>query len=71
MREKIMIDAPHDSGSEAGEPKTKGIGFGVFLLVAGAALLAQQAGWVSPKMDWLFPVILIAWGVSELYQRLK
>lgn len=47
-----------------------GIGFGLFLLLAGIVLLAERFGWLSAKVDWLFPVILIVWGASELYKRL-
>lgn len=49
----------------------KGIGFGLFLLLAGVALLAQRLGWLPTEADWFFPAILIAWGAGELYQRLK
>lgn len=47
-----------------------GIGFGLFLLLAGIVLLAERLGWLSAKVDWLLPVILIVWGASELYKRL-
>lgn len=49
----------------------KGIGFGLFLLLAGLALLGERLGWLPEGLDWLFPAILIAWGASELYSRLK
>ncbi|MGB8813920.1 MAG: hypothetical protein WCC57_12115, partial [Paracoccaceae bacterium] len=48
----------------------KGIGFGLFLVLAGAVLLAERFGWLPSGSDWFFPAILIAWGVGELYQRL-
>jgi hypothetical protein len=48
----------------------KGIGFGMFLLIAGLALLAERLGWLPEGSDWLFPAVLIAWGLGELYQRL-
>lgn len=54
-------DAPADKGS---------IGFGLFLILAGLILLGERMGWVPQGMDWLFPVILLAWGASELYRRL-
>jgi hypothetical protein len=56
--------------SPASHPAEGGIGFGVFLVLAGLALLAERMGWVPNAFDWLFPVILIAWGASELYRRL-
>ncbi len=46
-----------------------GIGWGVFLLLAGSVLLAEKLGWLPGGADWLFPVILIAWGASELYRH--
>lgn len=47
----------------------KGLGFGIFLLVIGVTMLAQQAGWLPARLDWLFPAILIAWGASEIFQH--
>lgn len=47
-----------------------GIGFALFLLLAGLLLLAERLGWAPIDFDWLFPIILIAWGAGELYQRL-
>jgi hypothetical protein len=47
-----------------------GIGFALFLLLAGLLLLAERLGWAPIDVDWLFPAILIAWGAGELYQRL-
>ncbi|NJM82636.1 MAG: hypothetical protein HC844_09135 [Tabrizicola sp.] len=46
-----------------------GIGFALFLVLAGLVLLAERLGWVPNDFDWLFPVILIAWGFGELYRR--
>ncbi len=51
--------------------KKGGIGFGLFLLLVGCALLAERLGWLPQRLDWLFPVILIAWGASEVFQRLR
>jgi hypothetical protein len=56
---------------ESNDGAKKGIGFGLFLLLAGVAMLAQRLGWLPTEADWLFPAILIAWGAGELYQRLK
>lgn len=47
------------------------IGFALFLLLAGLVLLGQRLGWFPGEFDWLFPVILITWGASEIYQRLR
>ncbi len=52
-------------------PQPKGIGFGIFLLLAGISLLGEKLGWFPQQFDWVFPAILIAWGASELYQRLN
>jgi hypothetical protein len=62
-------DLPRESGQGGGP--SRGIGFGLFLLVAGGVLLAQQFGLVPKSIDWFFPLVLLAWGASELYQRLK
>lgn len=48
-----------------------GIGFALFLVLAGLVLLAERLGWLSDGFDWLFPIVLISWGFSELYQRLS
>lgn len=50
-------------------PQSKGIGFGLFLLLCGLALLAEKLGWLPDGSDWVFPAILIAWGASEIYSR--
>ena len=46
-----------------------GIGFGFFLILAGSALLAERFNWISNEIEWFFPAVLIAWGISELYER--
>jgi hypothetical protein len=48
-----------------------GIGFGLFILLAGCALLAERVGWLPMSTDWLLPAILIAWGLSELYTKMS
>jgi hypothetical protein len=57
--------SPNESNS-AGE----GIGCGVFLVLAGMLLLAEQMGWIK-NTSWLFPVILIAWGAGSIFQALR
>lgn len=59
------------SPNPTGGSENRGIGFGIFLLLAGLALLGERLGWLPNGMDWLFPAILIAWGSSEIYQRTK
>jgi hypothetical protein len=49
----------------------KGIGFGVFLLLAGIALLGERSGWFPSQTDWFFPAILIAWGAGEIFRRIE
>lgn len=46
-----------------------GIGFGFFLVLAGLALLAERFHWISNDIEWFLPAVLIAWGISELYER--
>ena len=52
-------------------PRNGGIGFGLFLVLAGVVMLGERLGWFPSGTDWLFPAILIAWGASEIYRRLK
>jgi hypothetical protein len=65
-----MSDQPSRQ-SNAGNGQSTGIGFGVFLLVAGCALLAQQFGLLPKSIDWFFPLVLVIWGASEIYKRLR
>lgn len=66
------MNAPRNGLPTSNTPSEhKGIGFGLFLVLAGLALLAERLGWLPNSFDWLLPVILIAWGCSELLQRLK
>lgn len=46
-----------------------GIGFGFFLVLAGSALMAERFHWISDDIEWGFPAVLIAWGISEIYAR--
>jgi hypothetical protein len=48
----------------------RGIGFGLFLLLAGGVLLAERVGWLPINTDWLLPAVLIAWGASEVYAKI-
>jgi hypothetical protein len=60
-------DPPHQ---DAKRHDHGGIGFALFLVLAGLVLLAERLGWVPVNFDWLFPIILVAWGAGELYLRL-
>ena len=63
---------PDGRSGEDHHPRHRGgIGFALFLVLAGLVLLAERLGWLSNGFDWLFPVVLIAWGFSELYERLS
>jgi hypothetical protein len=65
-------DRRHSGGlSPVTGSEGKGIGFGLFLLIAGIALLGERMGWLPAQFDWLLPAVLIAWGASEVFQRLK
>jgi hypothetical protein len=66
----ILQEIPMAENSQP-SPEKRSIGFGLFILIAGLVLLGERLGWLPHNIDWLFPAILIAWGVSELYQRLK
>jgi hypothetical protein len=65
-----MASSPSEPINHPKAVEKKSIGFGLFLLVAGVFLLAEKLGWLPYGSDWLFPVLLIAWGASELYQRM-
>ena len=51
--------------------KAETAGFGIFLVLAGVIVLAQQLGWIPPNLNWVFPLILIIWGASDLYSRYR
>jgi hypothetical protein len=51
--------------------KAGNAGFAFFLVLAGLIMLAQQFGWIPRNLDWLFPILLIIWGASELYLRYR
>lgn len=77
-QEDVMAEAPppnpySSNPASQGEQRSHqgGIGFAMFLVLAGLALLAERLGWLSDGFDWLFPIVLISWGLSELYQRLS
>jgi hypothetical protein len=66
------MDDPRSSSTGQRESKDlKGIGFGIFILFVGLALLGERLGWLPSGLDWLFPAILIAWGASEIYKKLS
>jgi hypothetical protein len=71
QQEESMPDTHQGTSSPLPKPEHRGIGFGLFLLLAGGVLLAERLGLLPAGTDWLFPVILIAWGAGELYQRMK
>lgn len=73
MRETPPQNAYQANPSSQGDQRHHqgGIGFALFLVLAGLVLLAERLGWLSNGFDWLFPIVLIAWGLSELYQRLS
>jgi hypothetical protein len=77
-QEDVMPEAPppnpypsNPASHSEPRPHQGGIGFAMFLVLAGLALLAERLGWLSDGFDWLFPIVLISWGLSELYQRLS
>ncbi len=51
--------------------KAETAGFGIFLILAGVIVLAQQLGWIPQNLDWVLPVLLIIWGASDLYSRYR
>ncbi len=65
-----MPDPVQHLPSHGQHPDRRGIGFGLFLLLAGGILLAERIGWLPINTDWLLPAILIAWGATELYAKI-
>ncbi len=51
--------------------KTPGTGRGVFLILVGAALFIERLGWISFGLDWLLPVVLVAFGAGMVYNAKK
>ena len=47
--------------------KTRGTGRGVFLILVGAALFAERLDWIRFGLDWLLPVMLVAFGAGMVY----
>lgn len=47
------------------------LGLAIFLLIAGAALLAERFGIISENIKWGFPAVLIAFGVTMLFSHFK
>lgn len=52
-------------------PPRHGIGFGVFLVLVGGVMLGERLNILPGNVDWLFPVILIAWGAGEIWSRTR
>jgi hypothetical protein len=68
LEEEMSSSSPESTNQPAA---IETIGFGLFLFVAGVVLLTQKLGWLPAGSDWFFPVLLIAWGASELYQCMR
>jgi len=47
------------------------LGWAVFILIAGVALLAERLGWIPRDVQWGLPAVLIAFGVAMLYSYFK
>ena len=64
------MSAPEQKSSppSSGSPP---IGFGIFLLIAGLALLAERMGWMPNDIEWGLPLVLITWGLSTLIEKLR
>lgn len=48
-----------------------GFGTGLFLVIAGLALLGERMGWISSEVKWGLPVFLVAAGASALITYFK
>lgn len=47
------------------------LGWAVFLLIAGTALLGERLGWIPPDVKWGLPAVLIAAGIAMLFGYFK
>ncbi len=47
------------------------LGWAVFILISGIALLAERLGWIPSNIQWGLPAVLIAFGVAMLYSYFK
>lgn len=48
-----------------------GFGTGLFLVIAGLAMLGERMGWISTEVKWGLPVFLVAAGASALITYFK
>lgn len=71
MDDRTERETTRDASAPVESADKGGIGFARFLILAGLILLGERLGWIPHGMDWLFPVILLAWGAGELYRRLN
>lgn len=51
--------------------RAKGLGCGVFLVLAGFALLAERMGWIPFDVAWFLPVVLVAVGLAKVFEALR
>lgn len=56
--------------STRGQRDALGIGFGLFLMLAGALTLAENAGWIS-GLKWGMPVFWTVIGAVILYNSVR
>jgi len=47
------------------------IGCGVFLVLAGFALLAERMGWIPFDIAWFLPTVLVAVGIAKIFDALR
>ena len=45
--------------------------WGIFLVLAGLALFAKEMGWLTLRLGWLLPAILVSIGCGCLYEVFK
>ena len=56
---------------DAEDEKGTNVAWGLFLILAGLALLAKEMGWLPFRINWLLPAILVAIGVGFLVDAFK
>ncbi len=69
-----MSNNPNESTPQIHSANTvlwDGLGIGVFALIAGALLLAEQIGWISKEIKWGVPAVLLAFGLVTIARAFK
>jgi hypothetical protein len=57
---------------QKGDSRAGNLGWGLFLVLVGAVVVAGQLGWIhDSSQEWVFACGVVAWGISLLYKFLR